>query len=597
MKQSSSSAFVLLVLAFFNRVVHIDSVSSPGSRCAASNLYQCPNCGGIEVSDCLQCDGYLNTDQNHAICFDRKLFSKHIELDHNYHYPHLWNDILGAFIAFLVAGVATSCGVGGGGIYVPLGIILLRFASKPASGLSQASIFGASLGGFLLNIRSHHPNKKIRNVAQKIDTEGRRIDDNVQNDDNSSPIYYTRPLIDYDMALFLAPMEMAGAVLGVIIQKLMPNWLFLSLAAVILGITSFKTFQKFSSSYKIDRENRDNADITRSVLAASVEPSSSGITSKREDNKENKEYENNVNTKSKHHDVEAVYVDKETLDKSLENDAENGSHNGILAQYIDEDDEKVTKRREFLESDSRQYPLEKLAYLLILWIGLAVITFLKGGKGVQSLLKIHCTSPWYPVLIVCQFLWTIGFAVVFGLRLVKNHEAKVACQYPFLETDVLWDASKLRFYASFTFIAGVVAGLIGIGGGMVLGPLMLVLGIHPRVSSATTATMIVLTSSSVAIMFVTSGLVPWEYAVFFFCVCFSGALVGKKYIDTYIKKTGMSSILIGILATIIGVATIGCIVIVLLNLSKADWCLDGFKKFCDANDLADDFSECSMRRL
>ncbi len=62
MKQSSST-FVLLVLAFFNGVVHIDSVSSPGSRCAASNLYQCPNCGGIEVSDCLQCDGYLNTGE------------------------------------------------------------------------------------------------------------------------------------------------------------------------------------------------------------------------------------------------------------------------------------------------------------------------------------------------------------------------------------------------------------------------------------------------------------------------------------------------------------------------------------------------------
>ena len=67
---------------------------------------------------------------------------------------------------------------------------------------------------------------------------------------------------------------------------------------------------------------------------------------------------------------------------------------------------------------------------------------------------------------------------------------------------------------------------------MVLGPLMLVLGVHPRVSSATTATMIVLTSSSVAIMFVTSGLVSWQYALFFFCVYMTGAYFGKKYIDS-----------------------------------------------------------------
>ena len=53
---------------------------------------------------------------------------------------------------------------------------------------------------------------------------------------------------------------------------------------------------------------------------------------------------------------------------------------------------------------------------------------------------------------------------------------------------------------------------------MVLGPLMLVMGIHPRVSSATTATMIVLTSSTVAVLYVTAGLVPWEYALTFFCI-------------------------------------------------------------------------------
>ena len=37
------------------------------------------------------------------------------------------------------------------------------------------------------------------------------------------------------MALFLAPMEMAGAVLGVIVQKILPDWAVIVLMAVILG--------------------------------------------------------------------------------------------------------------------------------------------------------------------------------------------------------------------------------------------------------------------------------------------------------------------------------------------------------------------------
>ena len=256
--------------------------------------------------------------------------------------------------------------------------------------------------------------------------------------------------------------------------------------------------------------------------------------------------------------------------------------------------EKLKSRREMLEEDMRQYPIEKLIYLVILWVGLAFIIFLKGGKGVESIIGITCSSPFYALLIACQFVWTLGFAGIFGYKLVRKHEAKVACDYPFHTNDVLWDASKLRFYAFFTFIAGIVAGLIGIGGGMVLGPLMLILGVHPRVSSATTATMVVLTSSSVAVMFVTSGLVPWEYATTFFCICLIGAYIGKKHIDGYVKKTGMSSILIGILASIIGFATIGCFVIVILNLSKSNWCFDGFKQFCVEKD---DGVKCALTEL
>jgi len=400
--------------------------------------------------------------------------------------------------------------------------------------------------------------------------------------------FYTRPLIDYDMALFLAPMEMAGAVMGVIIQKLLPNWFFLSLAGVILGFTSYKTFTKFLSSYKIDKENREKRRLADAAIT------------------QEERFDDHVTTDEEEHTLdqespvqeEGMEVDTTAEIPIAKEGEEEGHGEGGEEEDVVEDEEKLKRRRLLLEEDSRQYPVEKLLYLLILWIGLAFIIFLKGGKGVDSIIGITCKSPWYAVLIACQFLWTFGFAAIFGRQLVKKHQDKVSCDYPFHKNDVLWDASKLRFYSTFTFVAGIVAGLIGIGGGMVLGPLMLILGVHPRVSSATTATMIVLTSSSVAIMFVTSGLVPWEYAVFFFCACFLGAYIGKKYIDNYVKKTGMASILIGILAAIIGLATVGCFVIVLLNLSKANWCLDGFKPFCtDKGDDDDDEEGCGVERM
>ena len=563
--------------------------------CASSASFACPSCGGIGVSNCLDCAGYLSTDTEHNICFDRRLFNNFNDdsSDHSDHYHHLWRDLVGMVVWFCAAGVATACGVGGGGIYVPLGIILLNFAPKPSSGLSQASIFGASLGGLLLNLRDLHPNTEIRSSQSSTQT-------------------YTRPLIDYDMALFLSPMEMAGAVLGVLIQKILPNWLYLTLAAIILGITARKTFVKYFST----RQKEIDAEAGAAGSAENENESDEG---------DNTSEENQTRELlSAKEDIQ----NQPTVEVSAGSDSAAGSTEHATTDSTSTENEDECRR--LLIEDSRQYPIEKLGALGILWAGLILLTFLKGGKGVESIVGITCHSPWsvvyfekllvlvvvrsslflrviccfiyrscnihrYGVLIGIQFIWTLGFASIFGLKLVKRQKVKDSCGYPVLEHDVVWDESKLRFYAFFTFVAGIVAGLIGIGGGMVLGPLMLVMGIHPRVSSATTATMIVLTSSSVAVLFITAGLVPWEYAMFFFGVCFSGALVGKTYIDGYVKRTGKASLLIFLLATIIALATLGCVVIVLIRLNEADWCFDGFHKFC--NVAKHDELACPIDRL
>eukprot|EP00585_Thalassiosira_rotula_P012520 CAMPEP_0196133442 /NCGR_PEP_ID=MMETSP0910-20130528/2667_1 /TAXON_ID=49265 /ORGANISM="Thalassiosira rotula, Strain GSO102" /LENGTH=597 /DNA_ID=CAMNT_0041393169 /DNA_START=120 /DNA_END=1913 /DNA_ORIENTATION=+ len=562
--------------AFLALAPHLASAAD--SKCAGSgSQFSCPNCGGSEVSDCMDCDGYLFTDYNDELCYDRKLFNQNPDNGNSdNHYPFLWFDIAGTVVWFITAGIATACGVGGGGIYVPMGILLLRFPPKPASGLSQASIFGASLGGILVNIRKRHPDEHIRDTkGQPSDVqEGKII--SYEKDKGPAEIekdrkyylsggdgnrkFYSRPVIDYNMALFLAPMEMAGAVLGVIIQRLFPNWLFLSFAAVVLGFTAYKTFKKFLVAYGKDKEAR----IKRENLIAA----------------ESRHAENKNQAGG---DVEMTEVDGNAADTE---DDEQSSEKDDLKE--------LEKRRQFLEDDARQYPKEKIAYLILLWAGLTVITFLKGGKGVDSVIGLTCADAGFYILVAAQFLWTMGFAAIFGYKNVKGTQARLAVNYPFNEQDVLWDGKKLQFYSFFTFLAGIVAGLIGIGGGMVLGPLMLVMGINPRVSTATTATMILLTSSSVAVMFVMSGLVPWEYALYFFCVCLSGAYIGKTRIDSYVKKTGMSSILVGILATIIAFATIGCVVILFTNLAKVDWCLDGFKAFCT---VKTDEDKCPATRL
>lgn len=57
--------------------------------------------------------------------------------------------------------------------------------------------------------------------------------------------YYSRPLIDYDMVLFLASVEMTGAIIGVLVQSVLPNWLYLMTASLILAVTAQKPYDNW----------------------------------------------------------------------------------------------------------------------------------------------------------------------------------------------------------------------------------------------------------------------------------------------------------------------------------------------------------------
>ena len=97
----------------------------------SQSQYTCPNCGGLQVDDCLSsCDGYTYGDSSHHICIRRVLLSRYNTntTDYAHHYHYLWNDLLGMLVWFVTAAIAISAGVGGGGIYVPLGILLFQFA-------------------------------------------------------------------------------------------------------------------------------------------------------------------------------------------------------------------------------------------------------------------------------------------------------------------------------------------------------------------------------------------------------------------------------------------------------------------------------------
>merc|ERR1719265_1024868 len=115
-------------------------------------------------------------------------------------------------------------------------------------------------------------------------------------------------------------------------------------------------------------------------------------------------------------------------------------------------------------------------------------------------------------------------------------------------------------YPAICTLSGVFAGLFGIGGGIVKGPLMLEMGVIPAVASASAAAMILYTSSAASTSFAVFGLLHLSYGALFFVLGFFSTAIGQATLTSLLKKhkrespivlsigfvIGLSSILVGI---------------------------------------------------
>ncbi|RLM87161.1 hypothetical protein C2845_PM04G15050 [Panicum miliaceum] len=115
---------------------------------------------------------------------------------------------------------------------------------------------------------------------------------------------------------------------------------------------------------------------------------------------------------------------------------------------------------------------------------------------------------------------------------------------------------QLFVYCLFGVIAELVGGLLGLGGGFIMGPLFLELGVPPQVSSATSTFAMMFSSSMSVIEYYLLHRFPAPYAGYFVAVAFGVAIIGQYCVRKLINWLGRASLIIFILASMIFVSAL-----------------------------------------
>lgn len=295
------------------------------------------------------------------------------------------------------------------------------------------------------------------------------------------------PLIDYDLALLFQPMLVLGISIGVGFNVLFPDWLITILLIVLFLVLSTLSFSKGVQAWKNESIKQNEEAASKLNLNAEIEISKIQHTNPKDSTKTQK---NNESMRSKVSFIQNIHW-------------------------------------------------KELGILVVVWV---IILSLQIAKNYTP--KCSVT---YWVLNFLQIPVAIGVTAYEAVSLYKG-KRKIESKG---EAGTHWQVHKLVIYCAMGILAGIVGGMLGLGGGFILGPVFLEIGIPPQVSSATATFAMVFSASMSVVEYYLLKRFPIPYALYLSAMAMIAAFAGQHVVGKVIKILGRASLIIFILSGMI----------------------------------------------
>ncbi|CAA2973681.1 sulfite exporter family 4-like [Olea europaea subsp. europaea] len=296
------------------------------------------------------------------------------------------------------------------------------------------------------------------------------------------------PIIDYDLALVFQPMLMLGITLGVALSVVFPYWLITILIIVLFLGTSSRSFFKGIEMWKEE-----------TILKKQIAEQQETFVNTRGELLINTEYESLVPKEEK----TVLQIMRDNLN------------------------------------------VKRFLVLILVWISFLLLQVFKNN--------LKACTPLYWLLNLLQLPVALA---VFGYECVKLYKEskkrrKAGNPESICEAAIEWTITNLAFCALCGILGGTVGGLLGSGGGFVLGPLLLEIGVIPQVASAT-ATFVMMFSSSLSVVeFYLLKRFPIPHALYLMTVSILAGFWGQFFIRKLITILRRASIIVFILSGVI----------------------------------------------
>lgn len=293
------------------------------------------------------------------------------------------------------------------------------------------------------------------------------------------------PVVDWRICKLIIPMALTGTLLGVLLNKHTPGWgVVIMLTAVLLFMTGTvvsKGVQQYMSEEAILQScSSDSPDCseTSGLLAARDLPSP----------------EKPSFSQAPSETGEACFSTKDAILLSMLLTIV--VLGGVLRHHTGFCIIEKTEQLSGTKESACHHPLLKVIF----------------GKSLESWITDEGLGQFIMASVVILPIWTC-------IIIAMNYSHTIVAQDGY-------ELSRVMTYQAMALITGLLAGLLGIGGGLIFSPFLLILGMEPAVAVATSATCVIFTSSSTTLQYLLIDRIHISLAIVYGFVNVAASYVG-----------------------------------------------------------------------
>jgi uncharacterized membrane protein YfcA len=404
----------------------------------------------------------------------------------------------GGIVVLLVgAMLAASAGIGGGEFYVPVLFLLMRFSIGEAIPLSSTLVLGLGLSNVVMLARQRHP-------------------------------YRDRPLIDVWLGAIFVPFLLIGTVVGILINNTVPSW-FVLLVLFILMVVAITRSGVLARRLWLKESER--AKRVETELAA-VEAAAGGTLERAGSKRKQR-----IALEQERSESERAAVSGLEASPSVQR------LNAMALDYL------MVK-----ESRVKVGAVVVIATSLVI---VAICSWLKGTNRDTSVLGTEPCSPAYWAVQFAPLIVLVAIWFVIARKLVHEQSMKETVPtYSAVEGDIAWRWPIACGVAAASFFVGFITALVGVGGGVVLGPLFIELAVLPEVAAAVSSVISMCGGLSSVIQFAANNRIELGYGLLFLSIGIVGSLIGTNVTRRLVDRLDKSAVIVVVLVVMLAVSLV-----------------------------------------